>query len=110
MSAMGLLDFVSKQRYEAGVILALAVENIASEPLPNCHAQVDIESNPRYPHASIFLVGRNQVGIVVSMVMVGMTHMATGLSLRIGGHSNRGNVSYAVRVGRPIERCSYQRC
>jgi len=76
-------------------LITLAVEDIASNPFPDSHSKVDIESDPRYADASVFLVCRYQVGIVVSMmVMAGMS-----ARLRFGGHGGRGNVSHAMSRG-----------
>jgi hypothetical protein len=76
-------------------LITLAVEDITSNPFPDSHSKVDIESDPRYADASVFLVCGYQVGIVMSMmVMAGMS-----ARLRFGSHDGRGNVSHAMSRG-----------
>ena len=75
-------------------LITLAVENITSNPFPDSHSKVDIESNPGYADASVFLVCRYQVGIVMSMMVAGMS-----ARLRFGSHGGRGNVSHAMSHG-----------
>lgn len=73
-------------------LFTLAVEDITSNPFPDSHSKVDIESNPRYANASVFFVCRYQVGIVMDMVvMAGMS-----ARLRFDSHGGRGNVSHAM--------------
>jgi hypothetical protein len=77
-------------------LITLAVEDITSNPFPDSHSKVDIESDPRYADASVFLVWRYQVGIVMSMMVV-MAGMSS--CLRFGSHGGRGNVSHAMSRG-----------
>ena len=74
-------------------LITLAVEDITSNPFPDSHSKVDIESNPRYANASVFFVCRYQVGIVMGMVVV-MAGMSA--RLRFDSHGGRGNVSHAM--------------
>ena len=77
-------------------LITLAVEDIASNPFPDSHSKVHIESDPRYADASVFLVCRYQVGVVMSMMVV-MAGMSA--RLRFGSHGGRGNVSHAMSRG-----------
>jgi hypothetical protein len=84
--------------------LALAIEDIAPCAFADGHAEVDIESNLCDAHARILLVFGEQVGVVVSMVVVRVARMAAGLRLRLGGgHGKRGSVLCAVGSGGPIK-------
>lgn len=84
--------------------LALAVEDVSAESLAYCHSQVHIQTNPSDPHAGILLVGGQQVGVVVCVVVVmRMACMAASLGVRTARHGGRGNVSCAVGGLRPIE-------
>lgn len=49
--------------------LRLRIEHHPSSSFANRHAQVDIQSNPRYPHARIALVTAGKIGIVMMVVM-----------------------------------------
>jgi hypothetical protein len=62
------------------------VEDVSTHALAQCHAQVDVQTQSRNAHASVLLILRDQVGIVVVMVVmaeaVGMSSMPALLLVR----------------------------
>ena len=85
--------------------LTLAVKDISAEALPYSHAQIDVETNSGDAHACILLVRGQQIRVIVSMMVMTMTGMASRLRAVGGRHggSRGGEVSYAMGRPGPIE-------
>jgi len=91
------------------VVLALAVEDVASKAFRQGHAQVNKEADAREAHARFFLVGRGQVVIVVRVVVVAVAGVAS--LLRLGRRCHDGWVQMASAVGSrsPVEERGFRR-
>jgi hypothetical protein len=59
----------------------LRIEIVASDSLTDCHPKIDIEPQPGNPYASIFLVRRSQIRVVMS-VAVGVPRVQSRLTGR----------------------------
>src|SRR4051812_13423052 len=103
-SAMSAVQELAIGEVSATVgVFTLAMEDVASHSLSNSHAEINVEADSSDPHSSIFLIGGYQIGIIVAMVVMGMTSMAASLCLGATRHGGRGNVSHAMGCGGPIE-------
>src|SRR5579871_3308125 len=67
--------------------LTLAVEDVTANAFPNCHGEIDVESNACNSHACVTLVCGSEIGIVMVVMMV--TGMFSRLADSDGSHLER---------------------
>lgn len=89
--------------------LRLRIEDNASCPFCNGHAQVHIQPDTCDLHAGIALVGAGQVGVVVMMVVTTAVRVAA-VTARLGRHSRRRQTDAMRDVSPIVRRAKMRTC